>query len=1176
MPFLDIRGVKVSFPFDPYPCQIDYMNKVIECLQKGENGILESPTGTGKTLCLLCSSLAWQESRKAQTELNKQVSVSQLLGSGAENVSSKSIEGIAKSLENSTGTAWGGSDFAVPRIIYASRTHSQLSQVIQELKRTAYNSVKVSVIGSRDQLCIHEQVKKEQNNTNKVHMCRAKVNARTCYYYNHLDDLKKNSEPRVMMGNVVDIEDLVGYGQKNKVCPYYMARELKADADITFMPYNYLLDPKTRKAHGVELQGSVVIFDEAHNLEKICEDSSSFDLKPGDLATAMEEITRLAEKMVERIQSEQMSESFTEDSTGSGGEMPDYTVDDLLRLKSTLLDLEAEIDKIDVPNNGRGITKPGMFMFELLANANIVYGNKNIIVDTLEKIVSHVTTDASGAGAGLSKGAGLAKVTDVLKIIFSQEVAPGNSLKEHQEKMSRSYKVHIQREDSGKKKKQLDLWTNSSAAEKSGKTLSYWCFSPGHSMNDLKAHGIKCIVLTSGTLSPLSSFTAEMQVPFPVQLENPHVIQKHQVWIGTLGKGPDGTTLNSNYETRFTSSYQASLGNCIVNFARVTPNGLLIFFPSYPVMEKCLEHWKETNIWSRIEQYKQIFVESKSKGVLNDLMNDFYSKINDPSLNGAIFIAVCRGKVSEGLDFSDINGRAVVITGLPYPPYLDPKVVLKMQYLDEMKGKQGFQSLSGKEWYKQQASRAVNQAIGRVIRHRDDFGAIILCDTRFANADAVRQLPVWVRPHVNKYDTFGAAVKDVMMFFKTAEKLMPAPKPQRRQVSSGSSGAYFMPTISRSRSGPGDVQPAHAVLQHVPSLKRREEAVTNDKLREQYQGGRSSSSSVSQKSLFSALDQTEKSQEEMLSESQVPSFQPSSTNVGIRKSQNKKKIVIKKRGSESMPASQDSSTEVSAKVTMSHLNSAESYIAEVKSTLSGESYKVFSKGLIDYKKGEDIGKVIEVLASLFTEDTANHHLFAKFYRFVRAKHKEHFHNMCLELTGISTGYKAEDTVNKKRLQETVASHESVSKRLKTEEENKDMKNSKDNSKTTSASAASCITGNSALSNPKVVNEANKENSRGKDAILETESQGSSNCDTVVDKTKIGPPESGYTCCSCQKSAKLPFISQCKHVCCMHCWRTVFEGDKLCPSCKERVRRRHLTRLVFRLEELKGDESEERT
>lgn len=43
-----------------------------------------------------------------------------------------------------------------------------------------------------------------------------------------------------------------------------------------------------------------------------------------------------------------------------------------------------------------------------------------------------------------------------------------------------------------------------------------------------------------------------------------------------------------------------------------------------------------------------------------------------------------------------------------------------------------FQSLSGQEWYRQQASRAVNQAVGRVIRHRKDYGAILLCDERYA------------------------------------------------------------------------------------------------------------------------------------------------------------------------------------------------------------------------------------------------------------------------------------------------------------------------------------------------------------------------------------------------------------------------------------------------------------
>ncbi len=43
------------------------------------------------------------------------------------------------------------------------------------------------------------------------------------------------------------------------------------------------------------------------------------------------------------------------------------------------------------------------------------------------------------------------------------------------------------------------------------------------------------------------------------------------------------------------------------------------------------------------------------------------------------------------------------------------------------------QGLGGDAWYKQQASRAVNQAVGRVIRHRRDFGAIILCDERWSS-----------------------------------------------------------------------------------------------------------------------------------------------------------------------------------------------------------------------------------------------------------------------------------------------------------------------------------------------------------------------------------------------------------------------------------------------------------
>jgi len=54
------------------------------------------------------------------------------------------------------------------QIIYASRTHSQLSQAIQELKKTGYMHTKVAVLGSRDQMCIHPEVSKEENNITKV------------------------------------------------------------------------------------------------------------------------------------------------------------------------------------------------------------------------------------------------------------------------------------------------------------------------------------------------------------------------------------------------------------------------------------------------------------------------------------------------------------------------------------------------------------------------------------------------------------------------------------------------------------------------------------------------------------------------------------------------------------------------------------------------------------------------------------------------------------------------------------------------------------------------------------------------------------------------------------------------------------------------------------------------
>jgi len=65
----------------------------------------------------------------------------------------------------------------------------------------------------------------------------------------------------------MDIEDLAKLGSARTLCPYYLSREMAATADVVFMPYQYLVDAKTRGGLGVSLENAVVIFDEAHNVE---------------------------------------------------------------------------------------------------------------------------------------------------------------------------------------------------------------------------------------------------------------------------------------------------------------------------------------------------------------------------------------------------------------------------------------------------------------------------------------------------------------------------------------------------------------------------------------------------------------------------------------------------------------------------------------------------------------------------------------------------------------------------------------------------------------------------------------------------------------------------------------------------------------------------------------------
>jgi regulator of telomere elongation helicase 1 len=49
--------ISINFPYKPYDVQADFMKLMTDTIIQGKNALLESPTGTGKTLCMLLSAM---------------------------------------------------------------------------------------------------------------------------------------------------------------------------------------------------------------------------------------------------------------------------------------------------------------------------------------------------------------------------------------------------------------------------------------------------------------------------------------------------------------------------------------------------------------------------------------------------------------------------------------------------------------------------------------------------------------------------------------------------------------------------------------------------------------------------------------------------------------------------------------------------------------------------------------------------------------------------------------------------------------------------------------------------------------------------------------------------------------------------------------------------------------
>jgi regulator of telomere elongation helicase 1 len=346
---------------------------------------------------------------------------------------------------------------------------------VSEIKNTKYKPT-VSVLGSRDQLCIHPEVKLAPSGT-KTSKCKIAVKKQKCSYYAEQDN---PIHFHTIKHEVMDIEDLVSYGTKSCVCPYYMTQKAFPESDIIFLPYNYILDPVARKSQNIDLNNAIVIFDEGHNIESSCCDVTSFQIAVSELDGCFNEIKQCIQLMKTDGWDRDLHQSFK--------------IQDCQEVQKRISQLSKKVRELNLSKTDQNLTKPGDYIFELLKNVDIDEGNCYRLMTNIESIIDVLSNGAKGSGRF-----NLSNFNEALKITFASSIATDRSLLKY-------YRVHIQAKESiiqerGVPKRVTDI------------TVNLWCFSSAVAMREVADNGPRAIIVASGTLV---NHCSNVRAPFKV------------------------------------------------------------------------------------------------------------------------------------------------------------------------------------------------------------------------------------------------------------------------------------------------------------------------------------------------------------------------------------------------------------------------------------------------------------------------------------------------------------------------------------------------------------------------------------------------------------------------------------------------------------------------------------
>lgn len=271
-----------------------------------------------------------------------------------------------------------------------------------------------------------------------------------------------------------------------------MSREGLLDADLVVMPYNYLVDRKTKNTTSqLDLAGAIIIFDEAHNVENTCGEASSTEICTADLEGCIRELAECRKTIESGTYLGPVSLSAVETAQTIVG-----------RLLGRLWEIELDREQ--------RLSSHGEYIFDFCQRAGVNGANVKSVLQILDQLARAFIENEYALKKKYS-ACSLQLLENALRTIFKPSDEDDEKDKENGPKAPRPTSA------SPPDSKYFRVHVEAAAASPDGKTvpgrtISYWCFNPGIALGELQARGVRSIVLTSGTLSPLASFTTELQL----------------------------------------------------------------------------------------------------------------------------------------------------------------------------------------------------------------------------------------------------------------------------------------------------------------------------------------------------------------------------------------------------------------------------------------------------------------------------------------------------------------------------------------------------------------------------------------------------------------------------------------------------------------------------------------